>query len=175
MFEDFNLLISTSRRNERNACSEAWYLLSDIGDKDAKVSLTNILGLVVAKTSLNPVEAVAKLRLLLKQKPWKFRYVLKVVPVEKIFSTGLEGVKEASMELASRIGEAESFRVTVEKRHTDLSTKDLIEAVASQVQRKVDLKNPDRIVLVEVVGELTGISLLKPEDILSVEREKRSI
>ncbi len=34
------------------------------------------------------------------------------------------------------------------------------------------MKNPDRILQIEVLGALTGISLLKPSDVISVMKEK---
>jgi tRNA(Ser,Leu) C12 N-acetylase TAN1 len=36
----------------------------------------------------------------------------------------------------------------------------------------VDLEKPDKVLLVEVVGKFTGVSLIKPELILSVLKEK---
>jgi len=56
----------------------------------------------------------------------------------------------------------------VEKRHTQLSSREIIEAVASRIERKVRLENPDWIVLVEVLGGLTGISVVRPDQILSL-------
>jgi len=84
----------------------------------------------------------------------------------------LEEIKRATQEFASKIGEGETFRVTVEKRFTDLHSKDIIEAAAGDIKRKADLEDPDRILLIEVLGGLTGISLLKPSDILGVIKEK---
>ena len=86
--------------------------------------------------------------------------------------TDLEEIKKATIELAMKIGENESFRVTVEKRFTTLHTKDLIEAAAGDLDRKANLKNPDKILLIEVLGALTGLSVLKPSDILAVVKEK---
>jgi tRNA acetyltransferase TAN1 len=84
----------------------------------------------------------------------------------------MQEIKRVTQELATRIAEDESFRVTVEKRFTALHTKDIIEAAASDIKRKANMNNPDRILQIEVLGALTGISLLKPSDILSVMKEK---
>ncbi|MDH5494629.1 MAG: THUMP domain-containing protein, partial [Candidatus Bathyarchaeota archaeon] len=75
-------------------------------------------------------------------------------------------------QLAAQIKENETFRVTVEKRFTHMSSKDIIEAAAANIDRKVDLINPNKIVLVEVVGGFTGVSVLKPSDIISIMKEK---
>ncbi|MEM2917546.1 MAG: THUMP domain-containing protein [Candidatus Bathyarchaeia archaeon] len=172
MLRDFNLLITTSRGNEDEACSEIWYLLGEIGDTAATVDKTGVAGLIAAKTAFNPFEVVEKLRAILKERPYEFRYTFRVIPIEKVVRTNLGEIQRVVTELAGKIKENETFRVTVEKRFTEISTTDLIEAAAANVERKVDLSNPDKIIQVEVVGGLTGISVLKPTDILAVMKEK---
>ena len=172
VLKDFNLLITTSRGNEEDACSEIWYLLGEIGDSAAKVDKTGITGLVAAKTAFNPFEVVEKFREILKERPYEFRYTFRVIPIEKVVRTDLGEIERTTTELASKIKENESFRVTVEKRFTDTSTKDMIEAAAVNIERKVALRNPDKVILVEVVGRLTGISIIKPGQILAVMKEK---
>jgi len=172
VLRDFNLLITTSRGNEDEACSEIWYLLGEIGDTAATVDKTGVAGLIAAKTAFNPFEVVEKLRNILKERPYEFRYTFRVIPIEKVVRTNLGEIQRVVTELASKIKENETFRVTVEKRFTEISTTELIEAAASNVERKVNLNNPDKIIQVEVVGGLTGISVLKPTDILAVIKEK---
>ena len=172
MLKDFNLLISTSRGNEENTCSEAWHLLSVIGDTSATIDKTGVIGLVTAKTTLNPFEVIKTFREILKESPWEFRYTLKVVPIERILHTNLKEIQRTAEELASKINQNETFRVTVEKRFTTFSTKEIIEAAATNIERKVELENPDKIVLIEIIGELTAISVIKPVDILSVVKER---
>jgi len=174
MLKDFNLLITTARGNEENACSETWYLLGELGDSAVVIDKTGITGLVAAKTSLNPFEVIEKLRLLLKERPYEFRYTLRVIPIEKVVRTTLEDIEKASAELSSKIGEKESFRVSVEKRYSELPTEQIIEVVATTIERKVSLEKPDKIVLIETVGKFTGISVIKPSDIFSVAKERIS-
>lgn len=172
MLRDFNLLVTTTRGNEDNACSEIWYLLKEIGEEKAEVDKTGVSGLIAAKTSLNPFEVIKKFREILRERPYEFRYSLRIIPIEKVVKTRLEEIAKTAEELAPKIGENETFRVTVEKRFTEISTKDVIEAAASKIERKVNLEKPDKILLIEIVGGLTGISVIKPEDIISVSKEK---
>ena len=173
MLNDFNLVISTSRGNEKNTCSEMWYLLGEVGDRGSTIETTPVIGLVVAKTKLDPIKAIRDLRVLLKERPWEFKYTLKLVPIQKVVEAGLDAINEAAVAMAEGIGKTEKFRITVEKRHTDLSSKTIIDTVAKRIDRKVDLDNPDKIVLVEVIGQLAGLALISSDDVLSVEREKR--
>jgi tRNA acetyltransferase TAN1 len=173
MLSDFNLLATTARGNERQMVYEILYLLKEeLGDQAAEASKTGVRGLVAAKTSLDPCEAIGKLRAILKERPYQFRYALRILPVEKVVRTDLEEIKRAAAELSNRIKENESFRVSVEKRFTQLHARDFIEAAATGIDRKVNLDNPDKILLIEVVGALTGLSLTKPDDLLSVQKEK---
>ena len=175
VISDFNLLVSTPRTLENDACSEIWFLLNEIGDHGPVAEKTGITGLVAAKTMLNPLTVVKELRKMLKNQPEEFRYTLRVVPVEVVVSTKLEDIKKASLELSARIGEDETFRVTAEKRHTTLSSKEIVKAVAEGINRKVDLLKPNKIVLIEVLGGLTGVSVIEPDDILSVVKEKSQL
>jgi tRNA acetyltransferase TAN1 len=173
LLKDFNLLATTSRGNERQMCSELSYLLKEeLGDPAPVVGKTGIRGLVAAKTAFDPCEVIGKFRAILQERPYEFRYALRIIPVERVVRTDLDEVKRAAMELAAKIEEKETFRVTVEKRFTSLHSRDLIEAVAAGIDRKVDLENPDKILLIEIVGGLTGMSLIEPSDVLAVLKEK---
>jgi tRNA acetyltransferase TAN1 len=173
LLKDFNLLATTSRGNERQMCFELNYLLKDeLGDPAPRVGKTGIRGLVAAKTAFDPCEVIEKFRAILQEHPYKFRYALRIIPIEKVVPTDLDEIKRAALELAANIGENETFRVTVEKRFTSLHSKDFIEAAATGIDRKADLENPDKILLIEVVGGLTGMALIKPSDVLAVVKEK---
>jgi tRNA acetyltransferase TAN1 len=154
-------------------CSELFYLLKDeLGDPAPVADRTGIRGLVAAKSSFNPCEIIEKFRALLQERPYEFRYALRIIPIEKVVPTDIDKIKSTATELAANIRENETFRVTVEKRFTKIHTRELIEAAATNIERKVNLENPDKILLIEVVGGLTGISLIQSEDILAVIKEK---
>jgi len=172
LIRDFNLLATTSRGSEDEACSELWYLLSEVGDSAPVVDKTGVAGLIAAKTAFNPFEVIEKFRHILRERPYEFRYTLRIIPIEKVIRTDLGEIQRAAAELSAKIAPNESFRITVEKRFTETSTKDIIEAAASNIERKVDLNNPDKILLIEVIGGLTGLAVIRPNDILSVVKEK---
>lgn len=172
MLSDFNILATTMRGNERQMCHELAFLLKESGDAEPKVDKTGIRGVVVAKTALNPVEAIEKFRSILEERPYEFRYSLRILPIEKVVHTDLEAVKAAAAELFAKLSETETFRVTVEKRFTSLHSRELIEAAVSDIKNKVELENPDKVLLIEVLGGYTGLSLIKSDDCISVMKEK---
>jgi tRNA acetyltransferase TAN1 len=148
------------------------FLLEKIGDSSPSVERTGISGLIAAKSNIDPFEVIKQLRAILREHPYEFRFTLRVIPIERVVSTDLSQIQQTLAELSSRIGESETFRVTVEKRFTTTRTQDIIQAAAGNVKRKVNLNEPDRIILIEVLGALTGVSVIRPKDILSVLKEK---
>ncbi len=173
MLKDFNLLASTARGNERAMVNEILFLLKEqLGDPEAAAVKTGVRGIIVAKTSLDPYETVEKLRGLLSERPYEFRFALRIIPIERVVPTELESIKQAGLELAQRIGENETYRITIEKRFTTLHSSDIISAIATEIQLKADMKNPNKILLIEIMGAVTGLSLVKPNEIISVLKEK---
>ena len=173
ILDDFNLLVTTAKGSEEDACSEIWFLIGEMGDREVKVDKTGIRGLIAAKSVLDPFTVIGKLRSVLNERPYEFRYTLRVIPIEKVVHTDLDEIEQAVGELANKITENETFRITIEKRFTTIQTVDIIEAAAVNIQRKVNLTKPDRIILIEVVGGSTGVSVIKPEDIISVAKERK--
>lgn len=175
LLNDFNLLVSSARGNEREANSELAYLIAELGDRSAETSYTPVSGLTVAKTALDPLKVIKGLRSTLKKKPWEFRYVLKVKPVQKVVPTEIEAIGRAVSDKSRSIRDGETFRVSIEKRRSDVSSKEVIDAIAAKIPRKVDLRDPKKIVLVEIIGTVAGIAVIPPDGILGIEREKRSV
>jgi len=174
VIKDYNILVSCLKGRENDACAEIWYFFSEMGDRSVKCERTGVPGLVAVKTSLNPFEAIRMLKERAMEDPWQFRYTLKYVPLEVVVPSKIEEIEKSAAELAKdRIKESETFRITVRKRYTTLSRTDIIEAIAKHINRKVNLENPDWIIQVEVVGKWTGISVIKPDDILSIEKLRK--
>jgi tRNA acetyltransferase TAN1 len=168
----FNLIVSTYRFREEDAQDEILEMLEIFGDPEAESEIIEIKGLILAQTSLDPLAVIDKLRELVALEPWQLRYILRVLPVQVVIPTRLDSITKAARDLAPKIGN-ETFRVTVEKRHNSLSSMQVVKAIASQISNKVDLDNPGWVILVQIVGGLTGLSVLRPNQIFSSVVEKR--
>ncbi|HKU48316.1 MAG TPA: THUMP domain-containing protein [Nitrososphaera sp.] len=171
--KQFNLIVSTFRFREEEAQDEALDLLESFGDPEAICEITEIKGILLAQTSIEPTEVVDKLKKITASEPWQVRYILRVLPVMRVVPTELDGISAAASEFGDRIGPEESFRITVEKRHTSLESMEIITAIASRIQRKVNLENPDWLILVQILGAKSGVSVLRPEQLFSSVVEKR--
>jgi tRNA acetyltransferase TAN1 len=170
---DFNLIVSSSRFREEEACDEILDFLNSFGDAEPEAELTEIKGIIIAKTKLDPLQVVGKLKKLASDEPWEVRYVMRVMPVEKVIPAELEDIQGAVADLSTRIRSEDSFRVTVEKRHSVLHSIEIIEYIAEAVKRKVNLTEPDWIVLVEIIGKDAGVSIVRKDQIFSSVIEKR--
>ncbi|RLI84394.1 hypothetical protein DRP07_01260 [Archaeoglobales archaeon] len=159
------LLITTARGEEFPGKFEAEEILASIG-VEARVEETGIKGLLVVEIE-KPIEAVRQVSQLVQEKPELFLHTKRYIPLERVVKTDIEDIKNAVEVLLPKIGEKETFRITVEKRHTTLHSRDVIESIAKIVDRKVDLKNPDWIVLIEIFGGRTGVSVIRPNEIVS--------
>lgn len=174
MLKEFNLVVSTYRQRENDCIAELWYFAREIGDRELDASRSGLPALVLAKTSLDPEVFAAKARERILENPWYFRYVLKIVPIQQVVGARIDEIVGAvSRLLEIKMAPTDTFKVEARIRLSELSRGHVIEAVASVIRNKVDLTNPDKVVLVEVIGERAGVSILPTELIVSVERLRR--
>ncbi len=150
-------------------------ILGKLGDSEPTIIITNMSGILTAETKLDPIEVVKKIKEMLLDEPWCIRYCLRIIPIQKIIETKIESIEEGITDLIKLISKGESYRISIEKRNSNISSQELISRVAKKIENKVSLEFPDKIILIEILGNKTGIAIVKKEDILSVEKTKRSI
>lgn len=170
-----NLIITCARHLEPETKDELIKILGEFGDSDPKIAITDMSGILTAKTSLDPIEIPEKVRNLIIDEPWRVRYCLRIIPIEKITETQLEKIEGAVSDLLGKIGKDESYRISIEKRNSNISSKELITQIAKRIKNKVSLENPDKVIQIEILGGKTGVSIIKKSEILSVEKTKRSL
>ncbi len=170
-----NLIVTCARNLEGETEEEILDILDELGDPDVKISVSNMSGIITIETKLDPIEVVRKMKEMLLDEPWSIRYCLRVIPIQKTVETNLEKIQECVSSISNNIEENESYRILIEKRNSDISSKEIITNIANQIKNKVSLDFPDKIILIEILGIITGISLIKNSDILSLEKTKRSM
>ena len=170
-----NLIITCARHLEGDAEEEITDILDELGDSDVKISVSSMSGIITVQTKLDPIEVVRKMKETLLDEPWSIRYCLRVIPVQKVVETNIEEIEKTISSMSDQIEEKESYRILIEKRNSDISSKEIITKIANGIKNKVSLDFPDKIILIEILGIVTGISILKKSDILSTEKTKRSM
>ena len=169
MSDGTDLLVSYPWRYFRLARAEILRVLQSFADAEAQVERTAVPGIAVAHTSLDGRAVIEKCRSAFAGGQ-VFRFAVKWVPVDLWCESSLDAMKAAiDAHITPRIEAHHTWAMQVEKRRwRQYHTREIIERLASNVDRQVDLRNPDRIVRVDVVGPRTAISLLEPDEIFSI-------
>ena len=170
-----NLIVTCARHLEGETEDEIIDILDELGDSDVKISVSSMSGIITVQTKLDPIEVVRKMREMLLDEPWSIRYCLRVIPVQKVVETNIDEIEKVISNMSEQIEEKEAYRILIEKRNSDISSKEIITKIANGIKNKVSLDSPDKVILIEILGIITGISILKKSDILSLEKTKRSM
>ena len=170
-----NLIITCARHLEEDTEEELRDILDELGDSEIEVSISDMSGILTAQTKLEPIEVVKKMKEMLLDQPWSIRYCLRIIPIQKVIETKIELIERAISNISNQILDGETYRILIEKRNSDISSKEIITKIAHEIKNKVSLDFPDKIILIEILGGMTGISILKEADILSIEKTKRSM
>ena len=170
-----NLIITCARHLEPETEEELICILKELGDLEPKICITNMSGILTAETKLDPIEAVRKIRDMILDEPWSIRYCLRIIPIQKFIESEINQIEKTVENLSEQILEGETYRISIRKRNSKLSSQAIISEVANKIKNEVSLEFPDKVILIEVLGNKTGISILKKSDVLSTEKIKRSI
>ncbi len=170
-----NMIITCARHLESETEEELSSILEEFGDSDAKISITEMSGILMAETKLNPIEVVRKIKEMVLDEPWSVRYCLRIIPIQKVIETKIDEIEKTVSNMNEQIVDGETYRISIEKRNSDLSSQEIIKKIANEIKNKVSLEFPDKVILIEILGNKTGISILKKSDVLSIEKTKRSI
>ncbi|GAG88051.1 unnamed protein product [marine sediment metagenome] len=99
-----------------------------------------------------------------------FQFILKITPIDYVCETNIKIIKEfVDKYYRIYINEDQSFKIELIRRKNELVERDtVIESVAKIVNNKVNLDNPDKIIRIEILGNVTGISFLNPDDLIRI-------
>lgn len=170
-----NLIVTCPRNFESEAIEEIGDILENLGEQSPQIIYTGLPGIISIQTELEPIITIKKIREKIIEEPWSIRYLLRLIPIQSETNTDLQEIQNKVTELTEKFKENQTYRITVEKRHANISSKEIISTIAENIQNKVSLENPDWIILIEILGNKTGISVLKNDDILSVTKQKRQL
>lgn len=170
-----NLIVTCARHLEEETKEEIIGLLSQLGDSEPVANISNMPGILTVHTKLEPIQTVQKITELVLDEPWSVRYCLRIIPIQAATETDMDKIEKEVQSLISKLARDETYRISIEKRNSNISSQELISKIASKIKNKVSLEKPDKIILIEIFGNKTGVSILKASDVLSVEKSKRSI
>ncbi len=170
--DNFNLLLSCRRFQEAESCQELRRIMDDeptLGTLEW-CKLTGISCLVVGKIDSDAHQFVTRLGQIVKKMPWIVQDLLKIHAIDLIVDSTMDAIRAGSKKLAKKMTKTTSFRVNLNRRDTDLDRKELLHEVAIQFPGKVDLEDYEFVVAVEMLGPVTGLALLREEEIVTLRR-----
>ena len=172
--KNFNLLVSTPRYNEIEAKAELWFTLLICGDTYPIISGIPFPGLITALTNLELKNVISDIKKIMEKNPNFFQFILKIIPINFICETDIKTINYLIQEnYENYIDEEDTFRITLKRRHHEkIERSKFIEKIAKDINNKVNLENPDKIIRIEILGSICGISFLDKNDIIKVKKKK---
>jgi len=121
----------------------------------------------------NSKETVSKVKKIFQKHPDKFEYTYNWIPIEKWCDAKIDALVKEMKEIDERMDPDETWKLDLNKRQFDMPTMDLIVKLTDPIEKpKVDLKNPQKIVKIEIIGNKAGIALLDKDELLNVGKKK---
>jgi tRNA acetyltransferase TAN1 len=168
-----NLIITCARSLESETKNEISKILDELGDQEPEILNVGMRGILMANTVIEPSKIIDYVKNKMIEEPWLIRYCLRIIPIQMITETEIDKIKQNVIKLKDTIQKNDSYRITIEKRNTDISSTEIITEIANIFPNKVSLNQPDWIVLIEILGNDTGISILKDDELFSLDKAKR--
>ena len=168
-----NLIITCARSLESETKNEISKILDGLGDQEPEILNVGMRGILMVNTIIEPSKIIEHVKNKMIEEPWLIRYCLRIIPIQMITETEIDKIKQNVIKLKDTIQKNDSYRITIEKRNTDISSTEIITEIAKIFPNKVSLNQPDWIVLIEILGNDTGISILKDDEMFSLDKAKR--
>jgi len=168
-----NLIITCARNLESETKNEISKILDELGDQEPEILNVGMRGILMVNTMIEQSKIIDYVKNKMIEEPWLIRYCLRIIPIQMITETEIDKIKQNVIKLKDTIQKNDSYRITIEKRNTSISSNEIITEIAKIFPNKVSLNQPDWIILIEILGNETGISILKNDGMFSLDKAKR--
>tara|TARA_B100000745_G_scaffold298620_1_gene247673 strand:+ start:236 stop:721 length:486 start_codon:yes stop_codon:yes gene_type:complete len=158
---------------EVETINEVTHLLDEFGDPNARSSKTGFSGIIKIETVMELLELIEKFRDKIENEPWELRYCSRIIPIQKTCKTDLISIKDNVIELISSIKANETYKISIERRNSELIRSEIISNIANLLSNSVSLEIPDWEIIIQILGNETGISVMPANSILSISKIKR--
>lgn len=172
-------LVTSDHYQEKNALSEAYnFLLQFIPQNEVSVLAKTLIikGIGLLEFNNSSITFPNTIENIIKNFSKEINYCSKIVPLNGIITTPnfKEILTQVIPQLAERLADEDSWRITIQKRHSKLKEKELIQLIANKITiGKVNLTNPDWIFQIDILQNWIAYSLLKPSYYLSFAKQKK--
>jgi len=164
-----NLLVTFDPNHFEVGKREIENFLKEVGEKGKILKADK--GLAELKVK-DPRKVITKL----KKIPIKrFTYTQHWIPVDFWLENKITTLKKKISKLGKEIGKQEKWKMDLNIRRLKKKPNErkLVLSLTELVKKEnVDLKNPKKIIKVEIIGKKVALSLLKPNEILNISKLK---
>ena len=168
---DANLIVTFDPAHAGKAKEEVNALLTEVGEKP-KLMESGVDGLFFLNVK-DPKGIVKKLVGECKKNPDKFGSTFHWSPVDKWCTSKVEDMSKVLKGIDAKMDPDESWKMNLSKRQYKGETPDLIIKLTDNINKpKVDLRNPQKIVKVEIIGKKAAIALLDASEFLDTSKLK---
>ena len=168
-----NLIITYARNLELETKKEIKKILGELDEQEPEILNVGMRGILAVNTIIKPSKIIDWVKNKIIEEPWLIRYCLRIIPIQSTTETEIDKIKQSVIKLKDVIQKNDSYRITIEKRNTSISSNEIITEIAKIFPNKVSLNQPDWIILIEILGSKTGISILKDDELFSLDKSKR--
>ena len=169
--EHYNLLVTFHPNQAGLAEREVRKRVEEAGGTVEDIERSSVNGVFCVKIAGDARETVTAIRSEFRDYPEMLSHTYHWVPVDVWVDANDEDMIDAVNHAAQGIGEHESWMMHVHKRHHPKHSEELMMTLTDRIQKgRVDLKHPQKIIAVEVLGGRAAISLLSREEIIDVNR-----
>lgn len=156
-----NLLVTFDPMHDKSAEAEIESILKEI-DKGKILKIDEGLAELSVKDAKKAVKAIAD------ADSSKFQYTFYWWPVDEWCKPGIKDMQACIKKLGKGIKQKEKWKLDLSKRKTAKKYPgDIIIKLTKDIdQPNVDLKNPDKIIKVEITGNKAAVSVLSKDELV---------
>ena len=158
---------------ELETIDEVTKLLNEFGDSEPKIFKTNFSGIIKIETVIELFQLVEKFRSKIENEPWELRYCSRIIPIQKTCQTDIVSIKENVAKLIDCVKPNETYKVSLERRDSELTRNEIISSITSLLSNNVSLEMPDWEIIIQILSDVTGVSIMPKNSILSISKIKR--
>ena len=166
---DANILITYDPAHKEKAIEEVISMMKNVKETP-KFYESGVQGVLLTKIMNDPSAVIKKICSCCRKTPAEYYVTKKWVPIERWCSSDIDELGKVMSEFSKRIDAKHKWKMEISKRAYERHTViDMIMQLTERINNtNVDLKNPDMIVKIEIMGRKAGVSLLKKGNIMDM-------
>ncbi|HOK27850.1 MAG TPA: THUMP domain-containing protein [Methanomassiliicoccaceae archaeon] len=174
--EHYNLLVTYHPTRAGLAEKEVRKRVEEAGERVEELVNSCISGVFCVEVSGDVKQLVSDIREEFWEDPGMLTHTFHWMPVDRWVKANVEDMTDAARELSEGIEETERWMMHMHKRRHDMTSEELVLALTEPISKgKVDLRNPDKIIAVEVLGGMAGMSLVTRDQVIDANRMRQEI